>query len=205
MIVCLLQSNRRNSFGQLKQKNLSPSTSTQSSEEDFLSSPRTKSKPCDIICSISKATPTRKPPSGRARPTTSSDVRDDLGEEERQKWRKFREKKVSYRSAVLKVHPRKPRQNPSEPSECSAPTKLHFFTTLGPMLFIHSSFSCAVQWRGRRGWGRRRRQPGGGTRDLWPCPGRRPEIDVLSHWQGVNKKPKFILKPKSSDKPEQQQ
>ncbi|XP_011604608.2 sentrin-specific protease 7b [Takifugu rubripes] len=108
-------SNRRNSGEQLKQKNLSPSTSTQSSEEDFLSSPRTKSKPCDIICAVSKATPTRKPPSGRARPTTSSDVRDDLREEERQKWRKFREKKVSYRSAVLKVHPRKPRQNPSEP------------------------------------------------------------------------------------------
>lgn len=44
------------------------------------------------------------------------------------------------------------------------------------MSFIRSSFSCAVQWRGRRGWGWRRQQLGGGARDLWASTGRRPEI-----------------------------
>lgn len=126
-IVCFPQSDRRNSFGRLKQqqkkKNSSPPTSSQSSEDDFLSPPRTKSK----------ASPCHR----RARPSSSGQVRDGLGEEERQRWRTFRERKTPYRSAVFGLHPRKPRSNPSEPSECGAPPQLLFLAALcQPLFFI---------------------------------------------------------------------
>lgn len=147
-IVCLPQSNRRISCGHLKQqkKNSSPSTTSESSDEDFLSPHRTKTKPppSHSRSAVSTATPTRTPPSRRARPSTSSHDRDDLREEERQKWRKFREKKTSQRSAVFRLHPRKPRQNPSEPSEYSAPPQLLFLSSLSESI-IRLSSSCAVQ------------------------------------------------------------
>ena len=132
-IVCLLQDVRRNSFRHQEQqkKSSSPSTSSQSSEDDFLSPPRTKTKPspCYSRCAVSTATPTRTPFSGRARPSSSCGVREEK-EEERQKWRKFRETKKPYRSAVFSLHPRKPRNNPSEPSEYSALAQLLFLTAL---------------------------------------------------------------------------
>lgn len=47
---------------------------------------------------------------------------------------------MSYRSAVLNLHPRKPRKNSSEPSEYSAVTKLHFLTVLCQCRsFVHPS------------------------------------------------------------------
>lgn len=133
------QSNRRKSFAHPTQqkKTSSPSTSSQSSP------PRTTSKPppCHSRCPVSTATPTRTRPGGRARPSTSSDLR----EEERQKWRTFREKKRSYRSAVVGLHPRKPRHNPSEPSKYGALPQLPLPHCSELASFIRLSSSCAVQ------------------------------------------------------------
>lgn len=147
-IVCLPQSDRSNSFAHLKQqkKNSSPSTSSQSSEDDVPSPPKTKTKhpPCYSRCAVSTATPARTRPSGGVLPSTSSCPRDDPREEERQEWRRFRERTKSRRSAVFSLRAGKPRPSPSEPSEFGS----------GPAPFpqssvsassCHSSCSCPVE------------------------------------------------------------
>lgn len=188
-MVRLPQSGRRSSFGHLKQQkeSSSPPTSSQSSEDDFLSPPRTRSKPspCRSRGAVSTATAAgrRVPPVERP------------GEEERQRWRKFREKKTPYRSAVVGLHPRKPRSNPSEPSECGAPPRLLFLAPAalphrpGSASLLHLSSSCAVERGGRRGPGRRRRWPGRPTGDLGASAGRR--IDTAR----VKVQPPLVLSP----------
>lgn len=72
---------------------------------------------------------------GRAWLAASGNLRDDLREKERQRWREFREKKTSYRSAVLHHRPSKPKHTPSEPSEYKAISSLLFSHFLSLCLY----------------------------------------------------------------------
>ncbi|XP_076579425.1 sentrin-specific protease 7b [Chaetodon auriga] len=104
--------------------------STETSEYDFASPPRSRNEP-----SADRPLPSgvRGPSQGTGTPpsrTTAdrrrsldrtawlaagSDPKEDLREKERQRWREFREKKTSNRSAVLQLRQRKPRNAPTEP------------------------------------------------------------------------------------------
>ncbi|KAG8004431.1 Sentrin-specific protease 7, partial [Nibea albiflora] len=106
-------------------KNSSLSSSDQTSEDDFTPLSRTRNKPSaeeylpkDVRRpSVSsetlspKTTPKRRRSLDRMLWLTANDQR----EKERQKWREFREKKMSNRSAVLQLQLRKPKQTPTEP------------------------------------------------------------------------------------------
>lgn len=129
----VFQSDRGNSPESLTQqkKNSSLSGSDETSEDDFVSPSRTRNKPSadkplpkDVYRpSVSLVTPLT--PSLRAAPdrrrsldrtswlAASSNLMDDLREKEREKWREFRDRKTSNRSAVLQLRLR----TPTEPSE----------------------------------------------------------------------------------------
>ncbi|XP_073318447.1 sentrin-specific protease 7b [Pagrus major] len=83
-----------------------------SSEDDFVSPPRTRNKPSDHepvskeLCRPSVTPGGRRSLDRTAWLAASSNPR----EEERQRWREFREKKKSNRSAVLRLRLKKPKQ-----------------------------------------------------------------------------------------------
>ncbi|XP_027147513.1 sentrin-specific protease 7b isoform X1 [Larimichthys crocea] len=109
-----------------QKKNSSLSDSDQMSEDDFTPLSRTRNKP-----SADEYLPkdVRRPSlsSDTLSPKTMPEKRwsldrmswlaasSNLREKERQKWREFREKKMSNRSAVLQLRLRKPKQTPTEP------------------------------------------------------------------------------------------
>ncbi len=131
------QSDRGNSPESLKQqkKNSPLSGSDETSEDDFVSPSRTRNKPSagkslpkDVcrpsVSSVTPLTPLLRTTPDRRRSldrtswlTASSNLMDDLREKEREKWREFRDRKTSSRSAVLQLRLRKPKQTPTEPSE----------------------------------------------------------------------------------------
>lgn len=125
--VCLFQTDRGNSeaLKPQQQKNSSSSSSDQKSEDDFVSPPRIRIK---LSADKRRLSDARRPSVASATPTLSmtSPVRraslaislgSDPGEKERQKWRAFREKKTSSRSAVLQLRQKRCKQSPTEPSE----------------------------------------------------------------------------------------
>ncbi|XP_051283897.1 sentrin-specific protease 7 isoform X1 [Dicentrarchus labrax] len=101
------------------------SGSDQTSEDDFVSPPRARNKPpadkspsrgARRPCVSSATTPDRRRSLDRtAWLAASSNLRDDVREKERQKWREFKEKTTSKRSAVLQLRLRNPKPTPTEP------------------------------------------------------------------------------------------
>lgn len=98
-----------------------------SSEDKFLSPPRPRNKPSDHKPEPKEPHRPSVTPGGRqsldrtAWLAAGRNLRDDLREEERQRWREFRKNNTSNRSAVLRLRLKKPKQTPAdtEPSEYS--------------------------------------------------------------------------------------
>lgn len=96
-----------------------------SSEDDFVSPPRTRNKLSDHKPEPKEPRRPSVTPGGRqsldrtAWLAAGRNPRGDPREEERQRWREFREKKTPNRSAVLRLRLKKPKQTPTEtePSE----------------------------------------------------------------------------------------
>lgn len=63
-----------------------------------------------------------QPQSSRSADRMGSSKKDGR-ETDRQRWREFRERRTPYRSAVLQLRQKKPKQTPAEPSEYSTVTQ----------------------------------------------------------------------------------
>ncbi|KAM8721754.1 sentrin-specific protease 7b isoform 2-T5 [Acanthopagrus schlegelii] len=91
-----------------------------SSEDEFLSPPRPRNKPSDHKPEPKEPHRPSVTPGGRqsldrtARLAAGRNLRDDLREEERQRWREFRKNNTSNRSAVLRLRLKKPKQTPAD-------------------------------------------------------------------------------------------
>nr|XP_033471747.1 sentrin-specific protease 7b isoform X3 [Epinephelus lanceolatus] len=110
-----VKSDTRRSPESLKQqRKISPvSDSDRTSEDDFLSLSRTTNKPS--VTSLRTSTDRRRSLDRTACLATRSSLTDDLREKDRERWREFREKKKTYRSAVPHLRLKKPKQTPTEP------------------------------------------------------------------------------------------
>ncbi|KAM7365866.1 hypothetical protein PAMP_016759 [Pampus punctatissimus] len=92
----------------------SPLKQQQNSEDDFLSPSRTRNK--FSSSSVSSTMPNKRRSLDRMSwLAASSNLRGNLREKERERWREFKERKTRNRSAVLRLQLRKPKQTPSEP------------------------------------------------------------------------------------------
>ncbi|KAI3366231.1 hypothetical protein L3Q82_010040, partial [Scortum barcoo] len=122
------KSDRGNSPESLKlqKKNLSLSGSDETSEDDFVSPSKLRNKPSDkslpgdvhrpSAAPSPSLTPIRRWSLDRTpRLASSSNSMEDLREKQREKWREFRDRKTSNRSAVLQLRLKKPKQTPTEP------------------------------------------------------------------------------------------
>ncbi|XP_049922254.1 sentrin-specific protease 7b isoform X3 [Epinephelus moara] len=105
---------RRSPESLKQQRKISPvSGSDRTSEDDFLSPSRTTNKPS--VTSLRMSTDRRRSLDRKACLATRSSLTDDLREKGRERWREFREKKKTYRSAVPHLRLKKPKQTPTEP------------------------------------------------------------------------------------------
>lgn len=105
-----------NSVSLKQQKILSSSDPNETSDDDFVFPHRTMSD-SSRPCSSSSVSPVKVLPSPKKTPDRRQylDLKKDVLETQRDRWRQFRERKT--RSSELHLRLKKPKQTPIEPSE----------------------------------------------------------------------------------------